>query len=104
MTGSVELGLQRERTALSWTRTALALVVNGLLVLARHEQSFPLPVAIGLSVPWVLLALVTAVYATQRSRVVGDPDADVASSRVVVPLGLSVGVLCTATALAIVFT
>ena len=101
----VEVGLQRERTSLAWTRTALALVVNGVLVLARHETPFPLPVAIGLSVPWIALAVLTVVYAGRRSGALGVPDSEiVAASRVVFPLGISVGVLCVATALAILLT
>lgn len=97
--------MQRERTSLAWTRTALALVVNGVLVLARHETSFPLPVAIALSVPWIALALVTVFYAAHRSGSLGVPDAEiVAAGRVVFPIGVGIGVLCVATALAIVFT
>ena len=99
------VGLQRERTALAWTRTALALVVNGVLVLARHESSFPLPVAIGLSVPWVALALLTVLYSAHRSGALGLPDGQVLSpGHVIVPLGIGVGVLSVATALAITFT
>ena len=101
----VAVGLQRERTSLAWTRTALALVVNGVLVRARHETPFPLPVAIALSVPWIALALVTVLYAAHRSGSLGVPDAEIAAARwVIFPIGIGIGVLCVATALAILFT
>lgn len=99
------LGLQRERTSLAWTRTALALVANGLLVLVRHEQSFPLSVGLGLSALWLSLALVVLWHASARGRLVDASDHEIgADYRFVVPLTLTVAGLCAATALAISLT
>jgi len=101
----VDPGAARQRTSLAWTRTALALVVNGVLVLVRNENSFPLPIAVTLSVLWVLLALLSVGYALRRHRLVHTPDdAIVAADRVVWPLAIGVGSLCVATALAIALT
>lgn len=98
-------GLQRERTSLAWTRTGFALVVNGLLVLVRHERSFPLSVALGLSALWLGLALSVFWHASRRGRRADESDHEIgAAHRFVVPLTLAVSGLCATTALAIVFT
>jgi len=98
-------GLQRERTSLAWTRTALALVGNGLLVLVRHEHSFPLGVAVALSSFWLGLALLLLWYANRRSQLVSMPDHEIgAAYGLVVSLGIAVAMLCAATALAIAWT
>ena len=98
-------GLQRERTALAWTRTALALVANGLLVLVRHEHALPLRVAVVLSVLWLVLALLALVQAARRERLVHMPDHEIGPAYVfAVPLTLAVAGLCTATAVAMVAT
>lgn len=60
-------GLQGERTALSWSRTCLALAVNGLLAVRDGWQSGALP----LTVTGVLLLLAAAafvVYGNARGR------------------------------------
>lgn len=102
---AADWGLQRERTSLAWTRTALALVANGLLVLVRHERSFPPRVSLGLSALWLGLALVVLWYASRRGRLVHAADHEIgAAYRFVVPLTLAVAALCAATALAIFFT
>lgn len=98
-------GLQRERTSLAWTRTALALVGNGLLVLVRHEHAFPLGVAVALSSFWLGLALLVLWYANRRSQLVSTPDHEIgAAYGLVVSLGIAVAMLCAATALAIAWT
>jgi hypothetical protein len=48
---------------------------------------------------------VTVFYAAHRAGALGVPDGEiVAADKVVLPLGVGVGVLCVATALAILFT
>lgn len=98
-------GLQRERTSLAWTRTALALVANGLLVAVRHERSFPAAVSTTLSVLWLGLALLVLVHAVRRGHLVHMHDHEIGPAyRFVVPLALLVAGLCVATALAIALT
>lgn len=98
-------GLQRERTSMAWTRTALALVVNGLLVLVRHERSFPLSVASELSALWMGLALIVLWHASRRGRRADASHHEIGATYwFVVPLGLAVASLCAATALTIFFT
>jgi uncharacterized membrane protein YidH (DUF202 family) len=98
----LDLGLQRERTSLAWTRTALAMVANGLLVLVRHERSMPLPVAVCLSALWVALAMVTLAGASRRNALEATPDHGIAPARSTVRLlALAVGTLCAVTAGAI---
>ena len=95
----LDLGLQRERTSLAWTRTALAMVANGLLVLVRHERAVPMPVALCLSVLWVGLALVTLVCASRRNHLVVTPDHRIGpAARTLAPLAIAVGALCAVTA------
>ena len=98
------VGLQRERTSLAWTRTALAMVANGLVVLVRHERSFPLGLGLGLSALWMGLALVVLRHASRRGRRAREHDHEIgANYRFLVPLTVAVAGLCAATALAILF-
>ncbi len=96
-------GLARERTSLSWTRTSLAVMANGLLVMVRHERAFPLPVAAGLAGLSLVAALLALAHAALRSGVVREPGAQIgAPTGAVVTLGLAVTILCLATGVAIV--
>lgn len=95
----LDVGLQRERTSLAWTRTSLAMVANGLLVLVRHERSIPMPAALCLSVLWVGLALVTLACSSRRNHLVVTPDHGIGhAARTLVPLAIAVGALCAVTA------
>ncbi|MFF1877795.1 DUF202 domain-containing protein [Leifsonia sp. NPDC058230] len=60
-------GLQGERTALSWTRTALVIVVNALLSLRTGWVSGQ-PVLIAVGVILVLAAIAAMIYGTHRGR------------------------------------
>jgi uncharacterized membrane protein YidH (DUF202 family) len=94
-----DVGLQRERTSLAWTRTALAMVANGLLVLVRHEHSFPLAVSVLLSSAWVALALATLWCAAQRHHLVLTPDRHIRpATRTLTLLSLAVALACALTA------
>lgn len=95
-------GLQRERTALAWTRTALGLVGNGVLVVVRHERSLSLPVTVALSGLALLVAVIALVAATLRSRIQLRPDHLVAPAYgYVVSLGVLMILLSGATAVAV---
>lgn len=64
-----ESGLQAERTALAWTRTSLALLANGALLMLRDFQSFPEGVgvaAVGLA---GMVALAAFAIGRRRQRV-----------------------------------
>jgi len=69
-------GLQGERTALSWTRTALAVAVNALLALRSGWESGQF----ALTVVGVLLLLgagATVAYGSRRGRALAGHTADV---------------------------
>ncbi len=95
----LDAGLQRERTSLAWTRTALALVANGLLVLIRHERAFPLPVAASLCGLSLAMAAVVLVHAGRRGRIVVQVDRDIRPPTAYAAfLAASITLLCLATA------
>ncbi|MGI8521913.1 MAG: DUF202 domain-containing protein [Nocardioides sp.] len=65
---ALDVGLAKERTSLSWTRTSLAVMANGLLVMIRHEKAFPLPVAGGLAGLSLVVALLALTHAALTCR------------------------------------
>lgn len=100
--GAIDAGLARERTSLAWTRTALALVVNGGLVLLRHEDAFPLAVSIVLAALAGLVALLAVTHGRRRRAITTQADDEVTvATGAVVSLGVSVTLLCLLTALAL---
>ena len=76
-TRTLDVGLQRERTAMAWTRTVLGLVVNGVLVLVRHERAFPLAVAIPLAVLCAALVVLVVAVSLRRSGIQRQADRDI---------------------------
>ena len=102
-TGALDPGLARERTSLSWTRTGLALMVNGLLLLVRHESTFPLAVSVVLAALAGLVALLAVGHGWRRAHLADTPDDQVrAATGPIVSLGLAITLLCLGTAAALV--
>lgn len=71
---ALDPGLQRERTTLAWTRTTLGVMVNGVLVLIRHERAFPLWVSTSLATLCLVVAAVAMLAGLRRSHIEQQPD------------------------------
>lgn len=112
MTAAADAGMARERTSLAWTRTSLALLANGLLVVVRHENDFPWAVSAALSTLALAVAALALSHAVRRSRAMRHPGAGCAGAPTnhgpatvaVLSLGLGVALMCAATAVAIAVT
>lgn len=61
-----EGGLQAERTALAWTRTSLALLGNGAVLLLRDMRNFP--GRLGMAAVGFALLVAVAAFAIGRHR------------------------------------
>lgn len=61
-------GLQPERTDLSWTRTALTAMINGGLLLLRHDLHGPGTLRLAGGCAALALALFTFVVSRQRQE------------------------------------
>ncbi len=61
-------GLQPERTALSWSRTSMGVLGNGVLLLARELHSFPGPSRFVPAALAVAVALLTYLVGVRRQR------------------------------------
>lgn len=95
-------GLASERTDLAWRRTALGLFGNGVLVVVRHERSFPGTVAIALSASFVIASVLVLTLGIRRSRGLRARGEDIAPATTsVVILGAAVVLLCLATTVAV---
>jgi len=76
-------GLQAERTALAWTRTALAIAASGVLVLLRDSHVLQAPGRlVVVAAVAVLAAYVFALGAHRRRRLLAHPRAPAARTHV----------------------
>lgn len=104
-TRPLDAGLQRERTSMAWTRTALALAGNGVLVILRHERAFPLGISVALSAASLALAAMVVVHAFKRSGILSIvDDAIIVPTWYVVPFAVALALLCLGTAAAILLS
>jgi uncharacterized membrane protein YidH (DUF202 family) len=62
-------GLQPERTALAWTRTSLAVLANGALLLMKDFHTFGDPFRLVAAGCAVTLALITYLIGVRRQRI-----------------------------------
>lgn len=66
-------GLQAERTALSWSRTSFAFLVNGALLMVRNLHGSGGPAGVFPAVLAGVVALVTYGISVQRQRILQRP-------------------------------
>ena len=65
MTSPGPEGLQAERTALAWSRTSLAVMVNGVLLVLKEPRNDARPIAAGLA---ALIAVTVYLVGVRRQR------------------------------------
>lgn len=88
-------GLQAERTSLAWERTALALLVNGTLLLLGHLRGTGWS-ALPVSVVGLVLAVVCAVLGARRARRIRSGGSVAVARTTIVVTGVAVLIFCLA--------
>ncbi|MEU6558554.1 DUF202 domain-containing protein [Nocardia nova] len=92
-------GLQPERTALSWTRTALAVAANGLLAVGRDLLTEPgrwHPVTVAAAAVALVTAVMVWTTGRGRARVLADDPLPQRVSRPILVTGCATVALCLA--------
>jgi uncharacterized membrane protein YidH (DUF202 family) len=101
VTRPTEKGLQAERTALAWSRTSLAVLANGVLLILKHPGESPLRIA-AVGVAAVLTAAIYLVGRTRQRLLARRPlPPRVTPERDVLFVGVAVMVLIVITALSL---
>ncbi|UZJ23410.1 DUF202 domain-containing protein [Rhodococcus antarcticus] len=93
--------LPAERTALAWSRTSLALLGNGALVLLRHLHVDGRPVEVVLAALAVALAVAVALVGRHRNRLLLRGDTPTVS-RALLPMGWLIAGFCVFATVALV--
>lgn len=91
-----DAGVQAERTALSWTRTSLGFLANGVLLVARRTH--PSAIELTLAGTSVVVAAAAIVVARRRSRALSRQPlpSPLAAPRAIAAAGGAVLALCLA--------
>lgn len=94
--GATPAGLQSERTSLSWTRTSLGLLANGVLLVIRDLHTDRLWANEALAIASAVLAAAVVMVGWSRQRALSRRPlpSRLAARRAVPALGWSVALLC----------
>jgi len=94
--------LQAERTALAWSRTSLAVLANGVLLILKEPRHYDRPAAVAAGLAGIV-AVAVYVVGLRRQRILARPPLPnrVAPRTEVQLLGVAVVVLIAATAVSL---
>jgi uncharacterized membrane protein YidH (DUF202 family) len=97
-------GLQAERTAMAWTRTSLAVLANGALLLLKAPHTYAGRWQLAVAAFGVLIGLATCAVGVRRNRVLlrRPLPRRITARREIPLLGVATIVLCALTAVVLV--